>query len=379
MRRKLWFGLLGVALCSTAFAVLSSNIMDVKAEEEEKLLRTIDFEDLQGGKINAATRDKSFYDGLIVADGVVANAATYKVNDDGVNYLGIRLAANPRPDFLKCTIHTTGCTRIVLDVKLDTTGTEIRSGCGESFVAQSRVKLMRDLSIPTHNWNEITLKFTTGTATSTTNPFTCSIDNIRFYGVSEQDFPYASSVSSSESIAESSTIEETSSSSVDSVPTREETPAIVDGNITMRGLADYLETKAEHYPLSDEFIHEYQQASGGYIDYAKKLGVAAEKAQAEPNQKWHFFTSWLDQSLKDGTCRWDDTAKRRTYSAFQCPELLLWLFEASGVADDKVIAARDAAIQGKQNGMHTATVAANMRKCVPWEDIETNVLAFLNA
>ncbi len=378
MRRNLWFGLLGTALFSMAAVTFSSNVMDFKAEPEEKLLRTIDFEDLKAGNMNGYARDKTYYDGLIVADGVVTKTSTAQISAEDGNALGMRMLADPAPDFLKCTIQTMGCTRIVLDVHLDTTGTEVRSGCGEFFIAQRNVKVMRDLSIPTHDWSEVTLKFSKG-ATTSAAPYNCGIDNIRFYGVSEQDFPYASSVSSSESIAESSTIEETSSSSVDSVPTREETPAIVDGNITMRGLADYLETKAEHYPLSDEFIHEYQQASGGYIDYATKLGVDVNKAKAEPNQKWHFFTSWLGQSLKDGTCRWDDKAKSKTYSSFQCPELLLWFFEATGVSSNKVIAARDAAIQGKQNGTHTATVAANMRKCVPWEDIETNVLAFLNA
>ncbi|MGM9814101.1 MAG: hypothetical protein ACI32C_04320 [Candidatus Enteromonas sp.] len=381
MRRKLWFGLLGVALFSMALAVLSSNIMDVKAEEEEKLLRTIDFEDLPSRNMDYKARDNSYYDGLIVADGVITTTQKTQISVEDGNVLGARLGGNPIPESLKFTIQTAGCSRIALDVRLEKTGMEIHSGCGESFVATRNQKVVRDLSIPTHDWHEITLRFTKGIASDYAT-YDCGIDNIRFYGYSIEDFPYASSGTSTDSSAESSSSSsgpEATSSSKDPGPSREDTPAIVDGNITMRGLADYLETKDEHYPLSDEFIHEYQQTSGGYIDYAKKLGVTVDKAQAEPNQKWHFFTSWLGQSLEDNSLRWDDTAKKKAYSAFQCPELLLWLFEATGVSNDKVIAAREVAIEGKKNGTHTATVAAGMRACVPWEDIETNVLAFLNA
>ena len=70
---------------------------------------------------------------------------------------------------------------------------------------------------------------------------------------------------------------------------------------TMQEFTAFLQNKKEHYPLSDEFIERYQQTDGGYIDTAKKLGLLVDKEQHEPNQKWHFFTSWLEPSLEDGT------------------------------------------------------------------------------
>ena len=46
---------------------------------------------------------------------------------------------------------------------------------------------------------------------------------------------------------------------------------LTERTITMTDIALFLEQKAEHYPLSDEFIERYQQKSGGYIDNAKKM------------------------------------------------------------------------------------------------------------
>ena len=87
---------------------------------------------------------------------------------------------------------------------------------------------------------------------------------------------------------------------------------------TIQDFSDFLNDKREHYPLSDEFIERYQQTSGGYIDYAKQCGIPVDKYNNSPNQKWHFFTSWLDQSLADGSLTMSDDAKSRIYTK------LLW-------------------------------------------------------
>lgn len=147
--------------------------------------------------------------------------------------------------------------------------------------------------------------------------------------------------------------------------------------VTMRDIADFLDEKDAHYPLSDEFIERYQQASGGYIDLAKKTaGMIVDKEKHEPNQKWHFFDSWLYPSIDDGTITWDANAKTRVYSNLLCPELLLWIYEASGVNPAKVKAAKDVAEHGRATGVKVATIAKNMRACVPWEDIEASVKNF---
>ncbi len=147
----------------------------------------------------------------------------------------------------------------------------------------------------------------------------------------------------------------------------------LDDNITVQEMAKFLEGKKEHYPLSDEFIEKYQQNGGGYIDYAKKCGLEVDKQKHLPNQKWHFFSSWLQDCLDNNTITWEDDAKKNIYNRLLCPELLLWIYEASDVAPEKVKKAFDAAIQGKVAGTHVSTIAKNMRACVPWEDIASNI------
>lgn len=146
-----------------------------------------------------------------------------------------------------------------------------------------------------------------------------------------------------------------------------------DTTITILDMALYLNTKKEHYPFSDEFIEKYQQTSGGYIDFANKTGHLVDREKHEPNQKWHFFDSWLMQSIEDGTLTWDADAKRRVYSGLLCPELLLWIFEATEVSPDKVKNAKEVAEQGKVANTNVSTIAKNMRACVPWEDIQNTI------
>lgn len=149
--------------------------------------------------------------------------------------------------------------------------------------------------------------------------------------------------------------------------------------VTMKEFTEFLSTKKEHYPLSDEFIEKYQQTSGGYLDTARNKGLLVDKEQHEPNQKWHFFTSWFDASIKDGTVKLTDDPKVVVYNRLLCPELLLWIFEASGVNPVKVRKAKEVAEAGKVSGARVATIASNMRKEVPYEDIYNNVVKYLEA
>lgn len=147
-----------------------------------------------------------------------------------------------------------------------------------------------------------------------------------------------------------------------------------DATITMRDIADFLEKKKEHYPLSDEFIERYQQASGGYIDYAKKTGHLVDREMHEPNQKWHFFDSWLYQSIDEGSLTWEEDAKSRVYTKLLCPELLLWIYEACEVDPVKVRNAKIVAEQGRAANTNVSTIAKNMRACVSWEDLQKTLV-----
>ena len=110
-------------------------------------------------------------------------------------------------------------------------------------------------------------------------------------------------------------------------------------NITNPTIKDFIfliSDAKEHYTYSDTFIESYQQTSGGYITFANKVGHTVNKSIHEPNQRFHFIESWLYQSFVDNTITWDASAETRVYKNLQCPELLLWIYEASGVDSNKV-------------------------------------------
>ena len=135
--------------------------------------------------------------------------------------------------------------------------------------------------------------------------------------------------------------------------------------ITMSDMERFLLTKDEQYPITNEYVELYQQASGGYIANALAAGLVVDKAQHLPSQKWHYFDSWLYATIEEGML-WDASASDRSYGKFSCPELLLWIIEATGVDSEKVREAKDIAVEGKENGLGVSTICANIRKAVPF-------------
>ena len=135
--------------------------------------------------------------------------------------------------------------------------------------------------------------------------------------------------------------------------------------ITMSDMERFLLTKDEQYPITNEYVELYQQASGGYIANAHNAGLVVDKAQHLPSQKWHYFESWLYATIDEGML-WDASASDRSYGKFSCPELLLWIIEATGVDSAKVIEAKDIAVEGKQNGVGVSTICASIRAAVPF-------------
>lgn len=360
------FVVFGILLGIVHLSVSKQNLNN-RVFAEETIHKTIDFEDLSSGNMSASAHN-SYYDGLIVADGRITTTLKTKIDN---HTLGMRMPASSVSDPRRAIIQVSGYTKIVLDLKQERTHTRIKTGCNQLFVGNTNGQIMRDIEIPTYGYHEIILTFYTETPVSAT--MDCGIDNIRFYAPGPAP---SSSETPPPSVTSETPVSEPPSTST---PTREETPPLIGDMITMRGIADYLETKEKYYPLSNEFVETYQQASGGYIDYAKSLGLLVDKSQHEPNQKWHFFDSWLYRSIDDGSLRWDADAKLRVYTRLLSPELLLWIYEACDAPTEKVRAALEAAVEGKIAGTHVSTIAKNMRACVPWTDLEVNIKAFINA
>jgi hypothetical protein len=167
----------------------------------------------------------------------------------------------------------------------------------------------------------------------------------------------------------------------DKISFENDTSAASETTINMKQIAGFLNTKEEHYPLSDEFIEKYQQNSGGYIELAQKSGLLVDKAKHEPNQKWHFFESWLNPKIEDpdDSLKWDSDAKQRVYTNLLCPELLLWIYEACEVAPEKVKAAKESAEADKVKGASSTSMAKNMRSIVSWDDLTPAILRYIES
>lgn len=142
---------------------------------------------------------------------------------------------------------------------------------------------------------------------------------------------------------------------------------------TIRDLVYYLINKKEHYPISDAFIEHYQQSSGGYIEFAKDTGHIVDSQKHEPNQKWHFFESWLLPKILSGKICWNSNADINFYSKIQCPELLLWFLEAAGIASHDVTVAYEIAEKGKKENSHPSKIAKEIRTKITWEAVEKSI------
>lgn len=131
--------------------------------------------------------------------------------------------------------------------------------------------------------------------------------------------------------------------------------------------------KKEHYTLCDEFIKKYQQLSGGYIEYARKVGKVIDRSLAEPNQKWHLLEAYYGYKEKEGkldleaeTTIWDINWQR---GGLLCPELLLWIAEAAGCNIE--IAKQEAENLCHANKRKEAH--KKIKELIPWEIIENNI------
>ncbi len=71
-------------------------------------------------------------------------------------------------------------------------------------------------------------------------------------------------------------------------------------------------------PKTDALIESgFQQKSGGYIAYAKSLGMDVDFKRAVPRQGWHFICSYLDRTEPE----------KARIDRVVCGELVFWLAE----------------------------------------------------
>lgn len=138
--------------------------------------------------------------------------------------------------------------------------------------------------------------------------------------------------------------------------------------------------KKEHYPYTDKFIVacEFGQQKGGeYIGFANKTGHIVYKSFAEPNQKWHFLESYCIDRIKDKGIGWLEKEPQLWDPKWglKCPELLLWLVEASGIDTQRVSDLCDALIKTCTTNEARISKGTNLIKdTVQWEEIAAIIL-----
>lgn len=138
--------------------------------------------------------------------------------------------------------------------------------------------------------------------------------------------------------------------------------------MTIKDLKCFYEKKQEHYPISDSFVKDgYGQQRNGYIKRAKKDNLEINYKNAEPNQKWHLLHSYFP-GLKD------DLDVQTVYRIV-CPELLLWMAEASEIDPEIIMQAEQKARAtiDKQNGYTRNYAGREIKNIITWKMIENQI------
>ncbi|HEY0221438.1 MAG TPA: hypothetical protein VGC17_01305 [Lactovum miscens] len=135
-----------------------------------------------------------------------------------------------------------------------------------------------------------------------------------------------------------------------------------------------LSKKNPHLEISDNFVKNgYGQLRGGYIENAKKEGIALDVKNAEPNQNWHLCVNYRNIKYnpnEDASVLWG-----RRY--LRCPELLLWILEASGICKTKVNELADEAksiIDDKKVRRARENAANAIRQKISFEEVVAALL-----
>ena len=136
--------------------------------------------------------------------------------------------------------------------------------------------------------------------------------------------------------------------------------------MTLEKFCSFFENKEPWYEVTKQFIDDgYGQKKGGYIAKGKGLFEGAV-----PDQRRHLLESYYNVDNKDKDAK-------RCYNYLLCPELLLWIAEASGFEKDKVRKIAESAketIDNGTNGRARNKAGRNIRKKIKWEDLEKNLI-----
>ncbi len=146
--------------------------------------------------------------------------------------------------------------------------------------------------------------------------------------------------------------------------------------MTIGEFMELMEGSLEHYAISDDFIHGYQQKDGGYIEKARDEKLLVDAQQAEPNQKWHFFKAYFESAFDEKILTRDGMARDVYNRHWHCPELLLWVAEAAGIDTSRVAQASQEAkekIDAGKDDRIRASACGNIRRLILWDDIEKSL------
>jgi hypothetical protein len=124
-----------------------------------------------------------------------------------------------------------------------------------------------------------------------------------------------------------------------------------------------LETKAT---VTNKFVAEL--ASIGMWNYEKE----AKKTYGGTDQKRH-WVGWLSEYSGPGYYNRNDTGvsmAKRVYNRINCPPMLIWLAEASGIQSKQIKKATKAALEIKNS---FPSQCSAIRRVIPWEDIEARL------
>lgn len=83
-------------------------------------------------------------------------------------------------------------------------------------------------------------------------------------------------------------------------------------------------------PVTDRLVKGgFRQISGGYIKYARSVGIGTDHSKAEPHQWWHLMKSYCGRTDSD------KIFGRRIV----CGELILYMAEVLGCVEEKELEA----------------------------------------
>ena len=92
----------------------------------------------------------------------------------------------------------------------------------------------------------------------------------------------------------------------------------------------FSEMEKVHCPVTDHLIKGgFRQLSGGYISYARSVGINTDHQKGQPDQWWHLIKSYCERTDPD------KVFGRRIV----CGELIFYMAEALGCVDKRELEA----------------------------------------